>query len=39
MYVLKGTSIFNSKESSFVHDQKEFCMTKVEPDPNLENAD
>ncbi|CAD8177519.1 unnamed protein product [Paramecium octaurelia] len=39
VYVLKQTSIFNSKESSFFHNAKEYCMNKIEPDPNIETAD
>ncbi|CAD8172368.1 unnamed protein product [Paramecium pentaurelia] len=39
IYILKQTNIFNSKESSFFHNEKEYCMNKIEPDPNIEIAD
>lgn len=39
VYVLKATSIFTAKESSFFQNGKEYSMTKIEPDPNIENAD
>lgn len=39
VYVLKATSAYNAKESSFFCGKKEYCMTRIEPDPNIENAD
>ncbi|CAD8161670.1 unnamed protein product [Paramecium octaurelia] len=39
IYVLRQTSIFNSKESSFHHNDKEYLLNKVEPDPNIKRTD
>ncbi|CAD8082746.1 unnamed protein product [Paramecium primaurelia] len=39
IFVLKQTSIFNSKESSFNHNDKEYYMNKVEKEPNIQIKD
>lgn len=39
VYVLKATSNFNAKESSFFCGKREYCMNRIEADPNIENAD
>ncbi|CAD8178844.1 unnamed protein product [Paramecium pentaurelia] len=39
IFVLKQTSIFNSKESSFHLNDKEYYMNKVEKEPNIQIKD